>query len=168
VSAGTRAVQHRVMQKAHSTVSSCLRSCPQTDPGSYTGAVGPQGTCRLHAIYAALGHQASCLSCYRSTVHPHHLSSGYDTPDDHIKTLYDCIETTISRHPEVGSAPLGPAAVSVTQIMQSTPDIMLSRFLLIAKNVLCLSVQAPYLGERQVNSQGEPGPYKWTTYKRVG
>jgi long-chain acyl-CoA synthetase len=60
-------------------------------------------------------------------VHPQYLSSGYGAPDDHIKTLYDCIETTISRHPE-----------------------------------------APYLGERQVNSQGEPGPYHWTTYKRFG
>lgn len=28
-------------------------------------------------------------------------------------------------------------------------------------------LQSPFLGERNVNSQGEPGPYEWVTYKQV-
>jgi hypothetical protein len=53
----------------------------------------------------------------RSTVHPQYLSIGYGAPDDHIKTLYDCIETTISRHPEVGWAQHS-AAASFAQTVQ--------------------------------------------------
>jgi len=49
--------------------------------------------CSCSSIFA-------CFSC-RSVRHPEYLSTGYAAPDDHIRTLYDCIETTISRHPEV-------------------------------------------------------------------
>ncbi len=41
--------------------------------------------------------RSTCEPC------PERLATGFAAPDDHIRTLYDNIETTISRHPQVNS-----------------------------------------------------------------
>lgn len=39
----------------------------------------------------------------RSATCPKELATTYPAPDDHIRTLYDILEHTVQRHPEVDS-----------------------------------------------------------------
>jgi hypothetical protein len=72
----------------------------------------------MPSVLRSCFHTVALCMC-RSTVHPQYLASGYGAPDDHIKTLYDCIETTISRHPEVGWAQY-PCGCSTPRTVQCT------------------------------------------------
>jgi len=45
--------------------------------------------------------QAECFGCFRSAASPKELATTYPSPDDHIRTLYDVLEHTVQRHPEV-------------------------------------------------------------------
>ena len=47
------------------------------------------------------GGQAEHLTCFRSATCPKELATTYPSPDDHIRTLYDVLEHTVQRHPEV-------------------------------------------------------------------
>lgn len=82
-----------------------------------------------------------------------------------MRTLYDNIETTISRHPQargLQSACKLRLAFAVCIIKHSTWAEIWEDY------CGCLAAQEPFLGERAVNSQGEPGAYEWMTYKQVG
>ena len=43
------------------------------------------------------------FNMYRSATCPKELATTYPAPDDHIRTLYDILEHTVQRHPEVYS-----------------------------------------------------------------
>ena len=47
------------------------------------------------------GVQAEYFACLRSVACPKELATTYPSPDDHIRTLYDVLEHTVQRHPEV-------------------------------------------------------------------
>lgn len=47
------------------------------------------------------GVQAEYYACFRSAACPKELATTYPSPDDHIRTLYDVLEHTVQRHPEV-------------------------------------------------------------------
>ncbi len=47
------------------------------------------------------GVQAEYFTCFRSAACPKELATTYPSPDDHIRTLYDVLEHTVQRHPEV-------------------------------------------------------------------
>ena len=46
----------------------------------------------------------------RSATFPKELVTTYPAPDDHIRTLYDILEHTVQRHPEVDSTSSGAVA----------------------------------------------------------
>ncbi len=45
--------------------------------------------------------QAENFAYFRSAACPKELATTYPSPDDHIRTLYDVLEHTVQRHPEV-------------------------------------------------------------------
>ena len=93
---------------------------------------------------------------------PERLATGYAAPDDHIHTLYDNIETTISRHPQVRN--IQHPRWLQCNVLWTLKDLNACS---LVRSTGLRPPQAPYVGERAVNSQGEPGPYQWLTYKQV-
>lgn len=53
------------------------------------------------------------LKLCRSATLPKELATTYPAPDDHIRTLYDILEHTVQRHPEVDSNWCGIFPVNV-------------------------------------------------------
>ena len=98
------------------------------------------------------------LQVCRNASFPDRLVSSFPAPDEHVRTLYDNLELSVTRHAEVW-------AQAVKLVMQGR---------LCLKNgahELCCGMagrQVPYLGERSSDAKGHAGAYEWTTYAEAG
>lgn len=101
---------------------------------------------------SGLLHCFSTILVYRGGLSPEKLLGRLAPPQEHIATLYDVLESTVATLPEVRLLALALA---------------LSCALSIASALTSKLIQAPYLGTRSTDANGQPGPYTWMTYAQV-
>ena len=61
----------------------------------------------------------------RSATSPKELATTYPSPDDHIRTLYDVLEHTVQRHPEVKFMPVADTEQSCLIVLSTRKLTML-------------------------------------------
>lgn len=77
----------------------------------------------------------------RSATSPKELATTYPSPDDHIRTLYDVLEHTVQRHPEVNLMPVADTEQCSLMVLSTTGSS------------LCSSVSDKLLGDPNIGQQ---------------
>lgn len=112
-------------------------------------------------------------TCDRSSKSPAKLVATYQSPDSNVATLYDNVQTSISRHARVryfyepnllGFVSMG---LQLSVLAHNSVLSLYSRVIVDQVKFVLFWLQDPFLGTREQFADGHYGEYKWISYSEV-